>query len=82
MSFFTEATHQFLPIPEDTRIETKPFLDAASEVVPFFGEYAFPCLKINKDILFLHPYSFVSRGTNMLGIDFKFSTIIVKFPDN
>lgn len=39
MSFFTEATHRFLPIPEDTRIETKPFLDAASEVVPFFGEY-------------------------------------------
>ena len=38
MSFFSEATHRFLPIPEDSRIETKPFLDAASEVVPFFGE--------------------------------------------
>lgn len=38
MSFFSEATHRFLPIPEAARIETKSFLDAASEVVPFFGE--------------------------------------------
>lgn len=38
MSFFSEAEHRFLPIPEDGRIETKSFLDAASEVVPFFGE--------------------------------------------
>lgn len=38
MSFFSEAKHRFLPIPEDGRIETKSFLDAASEVVPFFGE--------------------------------------------
>ena len=39
MSFFTEAEHKFLPIPEDIRIETKSFLDAANEVVPFFGKY-------------------------------------------
>ena len=26
---------------------------------------------------FCHPYSFVSRGTKMLGIDFKFSATIV-----
>lgn len=38
MSFFSEAEHKFLPIPEDSRIETKSFLDAASEIVPFFGE--------------------------------------------
>ena len=39
MSFFTEAEHGFLPVPEDKRIETKSFLDAASEVVPFFGKH-------------------------------------------
>lgn len=39
MSFFTEAEHKFLSIPEDIRIETKSFLDAASEVVPFFGKH-------------------------------------------
>lgn len=36
MSFFSEAVHRFLPIPEDRKIETKQFLDAASEIVPFF----------------------------------------------
>lgn len=48
MSFFSEATHAFLPIPEDSRIETKPFLDASSEVVPFFdvlGATAFAPVK-------------------------------------
>ncbi|KAJ7353920.1 hypothetical protein OS493_031367 [Desmophyllum pertusum] len=48
MSFFSEAEHRFLPIPEDTRIETKSFLDAASEVVPFFdvlGPTAFAPVK-------------------------------------
>lgn len=41
MSFFSEAVHRFLPIPEDRKIETKQFLDAASEIVPFFGEHNF-----------------------------------------
>lgn len=48
MSFFTEAEHGFLPVPEDNRIETKSFLDAASEVVPFFdvlGPTAFAPVK-------------------------------------
>lgn len=48
MSFFTEAEHGFLPVPEDKRIETKSFLDAASEVVPFFdvlGPTAFAPVK-------------------------------------
>ncbi|XP_058962959.1 glycolipid transfer protein-like [Pocillopora verrucosa] len=48
MSFFTEAEHKFLSIPEDIRIETKSFLDAASEVVPFFdvlGPTAFAPVK-------------------------------------
>lgn len=48
MSFFSEATHRFLPVPEDSRIETKSFLDAASEVVPFFdvlGPTAFAPVK-------------------------------------
>ena len=40
MSFFSEARHRFLPVPEDHLIETRPFLDAAGEVIPFFGMYA------------------------------------------
>ncbi|XP_068748310.1 glycolipid transfer protein-like isoform X1 [Montipora capricornis] len=48
MSFFSEASHRFLPIPEDGRIDTEPFLDAASQVVPFFdvlGPTAFAPVK-------------------------------------
>eukprot|EP00118_Oscarella_pearsei_P025819 m.308834 g.308834 ORF g.308834 m.308834 type:complete len:205 (+) comp44941_c0_seq1:18-632(+) len=36
MSFFVQAKHKFLPVPENGRIATESFLDAAGEVVPFF----------------------------------------------
>ncbi|XP_031571599.1 glycolipid transfer protein-like [Actinia tenebrosa] len=36
MTFFSEAKFRFLPVPEDGRIETDPFLKACTEIVPFF----------------------------------------------
>ncbi|EDO41182.1 predicted protein [Nematostella vectensis] len=50
MSFFARAKHQFLPVPENRRIETAPFLDACGEVVPFFdllGSTAFAPVKMD-----------------------------------
>jgi len=39
MTFFSEAKFRFKPVPEDGKIEIEPFLNACSEIVPFFGEY-------------------------------------------
>ena len=38
-SFFGKAKHRFQAVPEDGKILTKAFLDACSEIVPFFGKY-------------------------------------------
>ena len=37
-TFFSEASHKFLPIPEDEKIVCKSFLDACNQIVPFFGK--------------------------------------------
>ncbi|XP_065831360.1 glycolipid transfer protein-like isoform X2 [Oscarella lobularis] len=48
MTFFVQAKHTFLAVPDDEKILTEPFLAAASEVVPFFdvlGPTAFKPVK-------------------------------------
>ncbi|XP_028416687.1 glycolipid transfer protein-like [Dendronephthya gigantea] len=47
-TFFTQAKYRFLPIQDDKRIETWPFLQACQEIVPFFdilGPTAFAPVK-------------------------------------
>jgi hypothetical protein len=57
MSFFSEAKCRFLPVPEDERIETEPFLNACTEVVPFFGEYIYftPYMLLDYNITYFSP---------------------------
>ena len=48
MTFFAKATHRYLPVPEDKRINTDSFLSACAEIVPFFdvlGPTAFAPVK-------------------------------------
>jgi len=48
MTFFSQTKHNFLPIPEDENIAAQAFLDACSEIVPFFdvlGSTAFAPVK-------------------------------------
>ncbi|XP_062522034.1 glycolipid transfer protein-like [Corticium candelabrum] len=48
MTFFASLRHGFLPVPADGRIDTRAFLDAAREIVPFFdvlGPTAFAPVK-------------------------------------
>lgn len=47
-TFFGKATHKYLPLPEDGKINTDAFLKACGEVVPFFdvlGSTAFAPVK-------------------------------------
>lgn len=47
-SFFGKATHKYQAIPEDGKINTQMFLDACSQIVPFFdvlGSTAFAPVK-------------------------------------
>lgn len=37
MTLFSEAKHKFLPVSEGEDIPTQLFLNACSEIVPFFG---------------------------------------------
>lgn len=43
MTLFSEAKYKFLEIKEGDDIPTDPFLLAADEIVPFFGEKVLTC---------------------------------------
>jgi len=48
MTYFSQAKHTFQPVPEDKRILAESFLNACSEIVPFFdllGSTAFAPVK-------------------------------------